>query len=225
MKNPKAESRKPKQIRRSKTETSQRRARSVLECGDVSPLSAGDGSPSTLQSRAQVLEPLERGAASPTSRQCGQSCDESQHSKTWRLRFTGFCFLLSALYSVTQAQYAIDWSTIDGGGGTSTGGVYSVSGTIGQPDAGTMSGGQFTLIGGFWALPGLVQTPGAPTLYITNTAPGWATIWWSPLMPGFTLQSSPVLAPAVWTDAPSGTNNPVLVPTTLPARLYRLSKS
>ena len=31
---------------------------------------------------------------------------------------------------------AVDWFTIDGGGGTSTGGVYSVSGTIGQPDAG-----------------------------------------------------------------------------------------
>ena len=33
-------------------------------------------------------------------------------------------------------SYQIDWFTIDGGGGTSTGGVYSVSGTIGQPDAG-----------------------------------------------------------------------------------------
>ena len=29
---------------------------------------------------------------------------------------------------------------IDGGGGTSTGGVYSVSGTIGRPDAAAMSG-------------------------------------------------------------------------------------
>ena len=33
-------------------------------------------------------------------------------------------------------NYSIDWFTIDGGGGTSTGGVYAVSGTIGQPDAG-----------------------------------------------------------------------------------------
>lgn len=38
--------------------------------------------------------------------------------------------------SAALAQsYSIDWFTIDGGGGTSTGGVYSVSGTIGQPDA------------------------------------------------------------------------------------------
>jgi len=32
-------------------------------------------------------------------------------------------------------SYSIDWFTIDGGGGMSTGGVFSVSGTIGQPDA------------------------------------------------------------------------------------------
>jgi hypothetical protein len=45
--------------------------------------------------------------------------------------------LLSLLLSMSvHAQsYSIDWSTIDGGGGTSTGGVYSLSGSIGQPDA------------------------------------------------------------------------------------------
>jgi hypothetical protein len=37
-------------------------------------------------------------------------------------------------HSPFRAQsYSIDWFTIDGGGGTSTG-VYSVSGTIGQQD-------------------------------------------------------------------------------------------
>jgi hypothetical protein len=49
-------------------------------------------------------------------------------------------------------QYAISWSTIDGGGGTSAGGGYTLSGTIGQPDAsGPLSGGVYTLTGGFWA--------------------------------------------------------------------------
>ncbi|HYF15167.1 MAG TPA: hypothetical protein VD971_08875 [Phycisphaerales bacterium] len=47
--------------------------------------------------------------------------------------------------------YAIDWYTIDGGGGTSSGGTFTLSGTIGQHDAGTvMTGGSFTLTGGFW---------------------------------------------------------------------------
>src|SRR5213594_598068 len=47
-----------------------------------------------------------------------------------------------------RAQYSLGWFTIDGGGGTSTGGVYSVSGTIGQPDAGApMTGGKYSLTG------------------------------------------------------------------------------
>src|SRR5262249_49561063 len=72
-------------------------------------------------------------------------------------------------------SFSIDWFTIDGGGGTSTGGVFAVSGTVGQPDAGVaMSGGNFSVTGGFWSLFSTVQTPGAPTLSIfltaTNTA-------------------------------------------------------
>ncbi|MBC8096259.1 MAG: hypothetical protein H7Y43_10630, partial [Akkermansiaceae bacterium] len=64
-------------------------------------------------------------------------------------------------------SYSIDWHTIDGGGGTSTGGVYSVSGTIGQHDAGgPMTGGSYSLTGGFWALPVAVPTTNAPTLSI-----------------------------------------------------------
>ena len=70
---------------------------------------------------------------------------------------------LSAQLSTAHAQqYSIDWSSIDGGGGTSTGGVYAVTGTIGQPDAGTLSGGAYTLQGGFWGVIAAVQTPGAP---------------------------------------------------------------
>ncbi len=54
------------------------------------------------------------------------------------------------------AGYEISWSTIDGGGGRSTGGDYALVGTIGQPDAGEMSGGDYRLSGGFW--------PARPTL-------------------------------------------------------------
>src|SRR5260370_6126541 len=57
-------------------------------------------------------------------------------------------FLLDLPSAVDAQNYSIDWFTIDGGGGTSTGGVYSVSGTIGQPDAGHLSGGQHTLDAG-----------------------------------------------------------------------------
>ena len=123
------------------------------------------------------------------------------------------------------AQYSLDWYKIAGGGGTSTGGVFCVSGTIGQPDAGgPMTNGQYSVIGGFWALPMLVQTPDAPTLFLTNAAPGFVSLWWTPPTPGFMLQSTESLSPTNWVDAPSGTNNPATVQATLPARFYRLFK-
>lgn len=66
-------------------------------------------------------------------------------------------FLLVLLLLVTLPVLAqsgggfdLSWSTTDGGGGSSVGGVFSLTGTAGQPDAGVMSGGEFTLRGGFW---------------------------------------------------------------------------
>ena len=67
--------------------------------------------------------------------------------------------------AVHAQNFAIDWFTIDGGGGTSTGGVYSISGTIGQPDAGpVLTGGNYSLVGGFWSIVAAIQTHGAPLL-------------------------------------------------------------
>lgn len=143
--------------------------------------------------------------------------------KTTSSRFlVGAAATALLLPALLFAQYAIDWFTIDGGGGTSTGGVFTVSGTIGQPEAGTMSGGSFTLVGGFWALPAAIQTPDAPTLQIVAAGPGQATISWTPATPGFTLQGTDSLSPTNWVAAPSGTNNPATVPATLPMRYYRL---
>src|SRR6266700_6414626 len=98
--------------------------------------------------------------------------------------------LLVDLPSAVGAQnYSIDWFTIDGGGGTSTGGVYTVSGTIGQPDAGKLSGGNYTLDGGFWGIIA-IQTPGAPTLTITRTTTNTVLISWPSPSTGFTLQQN-----------------------------------
>jgi hypothetical protein len=128
-------------------------------------------------------------------------------------------------FSSGAQTYAIDWHTIDGGGGTSTGGVYSVTGTIGQPDAGlTMTNGQYSVTGGFWALPIAIQVGGAPTLAIGPATPGNATISWTPATPGWVLQESWALSPANWTNSLSGTTNPIVVPVTLPTKFYRLFK-
>jgi hypothetical protein len=86
--------------------------------------------------------------------------------------------------------YSIDWSTVDGGGGTSIGGVYSVTGTIGQPDAGTMSGGNYSVAGGFWGLIAAVQTPGAPLLTVFRTTTNTVAVFWPSPSTGFTLQQN-----------------------------------
>ena len=49
--------------------------------------------------------------------------------------------------------YDLSWHTIDGGGGSSTGGGFVLTGTVGQPDAGRLACGEFQLGGGFWARP------------------------------------------------------------------------
>ena len=58
--------------------------------------------------------------------------------------------LVSAVLAAPQAFDLSRW-TVDGGGGTSSGGDYTLSGTIGQPDTSPlMSGGDFTIMGGYW---------------------------------------------------------------------------
>ena len=59
-------------------------------------------------------------------------------------------FLVLTLSFPVMADYEIRWHTIDGGGGTSSGGTYQLTGTIGQPDAEYLDGGPYELLGGFW---------------------------------------------------------------------------
>ena len=130
----------------------------------------------------------------------------------------------------TRAQtFGIDWHTVDGGGGTSTGSVYSVSGTIGQPDAGKMSGGNFTVDGGFWGIIAAVPTPGAPLLKIALNLPlATITISWAAPSTGFSLQQNPLLGAGNWvgvTNVPSvvGGENRVTVSPPVGNHFYRLN--
>ena len=134
------------------------------------------------------------------------------------------CAFLCALRMIAQS-YTIDWHTIAGGGGTSTGAVYSVSGTIGQPAAGgPLTNGSYSVIGGFWVLPTAVQAIGAPTLTIVPAAAGLAAISWTPATPGFVLQETWGLSPANWTNSLSGATNPIVVPADSAGKFYRLKK-
>src|SRR2546427_9756944 len=113
------------------------------------------------------------------------------------LKITLLLFAVTSTTALAQS-YSIDWFTIDGGGGTSTGGVYSVSGTIGQPDAGKMSGGNFTLDGGFWGIIAAVQTAGAPLLRIARTTTNTVLVAWPVSGTVFTLQQNAVLGSPGW---------------------------
>ena len=52
----------------------------------------------------------------------------------------------------TGGPYVLEWTTIDGGGTTSSGDEYVLTSMIGQPDADFSVGGRYQVIGGF--LPG-----------------------------------------------------------------------
>lgn len=65
---------------------------------------------------------------------------------------------ISAVPVQSGGQYEISWYTIDGGGGTSSGGSYVLTGTIGQADADWGRGGDYEVLGGFW--------PGGPLCFV-----------------------------------------------------------
>lgn len=77
-----------------------------------------------------------------------------KRSKLVRVALILAVILLLGVGSIGLAQNGmlhVDWWTVDGGGGTASGGIYSVSGTIGQPEAGGISsGGPYSISGGFW---------------------------------------------------------------------------
>jgi len=142
----------------------------------------------------------------------------------------GLLVLICSLPTQVVAQsYAIDWFTIDAGGGTSTGGTYTLTGTIGQPDAGAMTGGSYSLIGGFWGVAVAIQEVGAPLLTITRSG-STVTISWPSPSTGFDLQETRNLGSPNWTGSvltinDNGTTKSVTIPAPIGSRFYRLFKA
>ena len=139
------------------------------------------------------------------------------------MRQIAISLLFAASVASASAQLAIDWFTIDGGGGTSTNGSYVLSGTIGQADAGAATGSGYSIAGGFWPGVQAMQIPGGPFLKIVRSGAN-VTVSWPPATPGFVLQQSSALAPMDWQNAPSGVTNPITIPANAASRYYRLLK-
>jgi hypothetical protein len=135
--------------------------------------------------------------------------------------------VISVASSASAQNYAIDWYTIDGGGGTSTGGVYQVSGTIGQPDAGHMAGGNFSIDGGFWGIIAAVQTPGAPLLRVVLSSTNTVVVAWPAPSISFHLQQNPSVSSTNWTLVTNqsftvGGENQVIISQPVGNQFYRL---
>ncbi|MCA9727605.1 MAG: T9SS type A sorting domain-containing protein [Candidatus Eisenbacteria bacterium] len=67
-------------------------------------------------------------------------------------------------------SYALQWWSIDHGGGRSDGGSYALRGTAGAPDTGSRTGGDYRLDGGFWSSPPPTPTD-VPEPETGNTVP------------------------------------------------------
>jgi hypothetical protein len=87
----------------------------------------------------------------------------------WFIFIVAWLVMTGAMASAQE--FGIDWWSLDGGGGTSTGGTYTVSGIIGQSGIRGMSGGTFVLSGG-------ISGGGAfaPVALVTNATPAALTV-------------------------------------------------
>jgi hypothetical protein len=120
--------------------------------------------------------------------------------------------LLLAAAMSAHAQYAIDWFTLDGGGGQSSGGAYTITGTIGQPDAHAQAdGGIYSITGGFWALE---DSSSSRPVLVMQRSKNVFIIAWPLTATGYYLQTTYDLAPPmVWQPVTSGitTNGGTLI--------------
>jgi len=194
---------------------------------------ANDGSANPVAGilvRRQAFLPLPAARQSaPAWRRLGERAGVRASIKPFPSLLLTLVICVTGSFFTHAQNFSIDWHTIDGGGGTSTGGVYSVSGSIGQPDAGTMSGGSYSLAGGFWGIISAIQTPDAPLLILRLTPTNTVEISWPLDSTGFSLQQNSDLNTATWvapaeTVTDNGTNKFIIVNPPLGNRYYRLNK-
>lgn len=103
---------------------------------------------------------------------------------------------LTAAAGIGYAAISIPWSTLDGGGGKSTGTTgsgnsYSLTGTIGQFDAAApAAGGAHKITGGFWAQIAPGAFPDQPVLTLLRFPSGDASIQWQADAAGWQIETS-----------------------------------
>jgi hypothetical protein len=129
-------------------------------------------------------------------------------------------------------QSAIDWFTLDAGGGAQSSARYVINFTVGQTDVGPtfLNSANYRIIPGFWALEDVGPATGLPELSIALSGPRVVLSWPSPSA-GFVLQHTDSLnvLPATWSDTPgvvsdNGFIKSLTLPHDLAKRFYRLRR-
>ncbi len=149
-----------------------------------------------------------------------------------RLRHCLAAFAAFVMMSHAQAQSAIDWLTLDAGGGVQSSANYVVNFTAGQTDVGSTapSSANYQITPGFWALEDMGPATGLPELNIMLKGGNVVLSWPSPST-GFQLQHTDSLEviPASWVTplilvSDDGFNRSVSVPPDQLKRFYRLRR-
>jgi hypothetical protein len=124
--------------------------------------------------------------------------------------------------------FNLDWFTVAGGGGTSSGGNYVLSSTIGQPFVGETSGANYAVVVGFEGIAENLDPVTLPSLRIARTSANEVLVLWPASATGWVLQQSSTLGTSAdWTDVSTrivvnGTDNTVTLPLVAGDRFYRL---
>lgn len=162
------------------------------------------------------------GASANPVNESGTTTEGAPFSGRFGLYNTDATYEFAAV-PAAATNLALDWFTVDTGGGSSAGAVYVVTGTAGQPDAGAeLVGGSLAVQGGFWSVIEIVQTPGAPLLQLLR-AGGAVTVFWDGAATGFVLQATSSLTPPIqWQTVNGVSNNTFAVPANPGRQFYRL---
>ena len=147
--------------------------------------------------------------------------------KTFHLTPLLLALAAAAAHAQSGGGYELKNGAFSSGAGSATNGAYRMTATFTPSASGALTNAGYSLKGDFSSI-GLVQTAGAPLLRIIASGANAILAWPDPST-GFTLQSTPAIAPANWTDVAQpavvvGNEKTVTVPATGPYRFYRLFK-
>jgi len=75
----------------------------------------------------------------------------------------------------TVSADAMDWWSVDAGGGSASGGGWTVVSAVGQPDAGRLAGAAWTMDGGFVVEPASGEPPLFADGFESGDTGGWSS--------------------------------------------------